>query len=242
MNKTYLNNNLTMVKELLLVEGVLDVDSNYRQVVYLNKNNQNINKIKKHLNDINCFDFYSTNSGRNIIGLSQIMYFIHTGYKAYINGYTVNAREHEIHHLNGNVRDNRPKNLLLLSSYDHHLVTSFQRASIKHLANFGMAVLKSNWLSKYDDITPTPFNNQGKSIRNYKHFLCNVIAKTILQTSLSDWLTKAAKREIPIVEVNKLVEKYNPSKYDSFYCEQLLAETQFTLNNKFRKAEAIVFG
>ena len=230
-----------MIVKLLQINGVTDIDGNNRVVVYLSKKNHSIQKLKLHLNNIKCFDFYSTNSGNNIIGVSQISYYINTGYKAYLNRYTVNANEHEVHHLNGNVRDNCSSNLLLLSSFDHHLVTSFQRASIKQLDNFDMASFKSNWLSKYEDAIPTPFNNQGKSIRNHKHFLCNVIAKTILQTSKSDWLTKAVRRKIPIVEVNKLVQEYNPNKYNRFYSEQLLSEVQKNLENKFRQFETIVY-
>ena len=241
MNKIYLNNNFTMVVKLLQIDGVTDIDRNDRIIIYLNKKHESIEKLKAHLNNINCFNFYSTNSGKNIIGLSQILYYINTGYKAYLNRYTVNANEHEIHHINGDICDNRSNNLILLSSYDHHLVTSFQRASIKQLANFDIASFKSNWLSKYEDAIPTPFNNQGKSIKNHKHSICNVIAKTILQTSKSEWLTKAAKRKIPIVEVNKLVQKYNPNKYDRFYKEQLLSEAQYTLQNRFKKAETILF-
>ncbi len=241
MNKIFLNNNFTMVKKLLHIEGVVDIDSNNRKVIYLSKNNNNIQKLKICLNEINCFNFYSTNSGKNIIGLSQILYFIHTGYKAYLNNYIVNAHDHEIHHLNGDIQNNRPSNLLLLSSFDHHLVTSFQRANIKHLADFNMARLKSNWLSKYDDVISTPFNNQGKSIRNHKHFLCNVIAKTILQTSQSKWLAKATKRKIPIAEVDKLVNKYNPDKYNNLYKDQLLSEANYSLENSLRKAESLIF-
>ena len=230
-----------MIKKLLCNDGVIDIDSNKRKVVYLSKNTNSIKRLKIYLNKINCFNFYSTNSGNNIIGLSQISYFIHTGYKAYLNGYTVSANEHEIHHLNGDVRDNCPTNLLLLCCDDHHLVTSFQRASVKQLTNFNMASLKSNWLSEFNNEIFTPFNNQGKSIRNHKHFLFNVIAKTILQTSQSKWLAKAIKREIPIAEVDKLVEKYNPNKYNSFYREQLLSETQRSLEEEFRKAERLIF-
>ena len=241
MNKIYLNNNFTMVVKLLQIDGVTDIDRNDRIIIQLNKKQESIEKLKTHLNNINCFDFYSTNSGKNIIGLSQILYYLNTGYKAYLNKYTVNANEHEIHHINGNVRDNHSTNLILLSSYDHHLVTSFQRASIKQLVNFDMASFKSNWFSKYEDAIPTPFNNQGKSIRNHKHFLCNVIAKTIIETSNSDWLSKAVSRKIPIVEVNKLVQKYNPNKYGRFYHEQLLSEAQYNLKHRFIEAEATVF-
>ena len=218
------NNNFIMINELLIFDGVTDIDDNKRKIIRLSKKDCYIRLLKFCLNDINCFDFYTTNSGEHIIGVSQIIYYIHTGYKAYLRGYIVNGNEHEIHHLNGNVKDNNPKNLILLSCFDHYLVTSFQKASLKHLTGFNMDLLKSNWLSEFNNLEPTPFNNQGRSIRNHKHFLLNVIAKTILHTAQSEWLTKAADRQIPIIEVEKLVQKYNPNKYDRFYREQLLCE------------------
>lgn len=226
----HINYNLLTIERLLDTPCVISTQSNNRKVIHLDNHiNKSIKKLKELLTDLGCFEFYSTNSGERIIGLSQVIYFVHSGFKAYANGYKVSKNIHEVHHIDGDVTNNSPGNLILLSSLDHHLVTSFQKANIKKLANFNMPNYNMSYLEIDDFQEQTPFNNQGKRIKNHKHFLCNIIAKTIIATSQSKWLTNAIRKNIPIAEVDKLVSQYNPAKYDSFYKDQLLDETHMIL-------------
>lgn len=133
--------------------------------VSLSRNNNRL--IFKYLDKVGCFKFYSTNRGQ-IIGLSQIVAFLHYGWKAYKNGFTAPKDIIEVHHINGCVWDNTPENLVYLSKEDHQVISDLSYTPFH---------------GKVNHVGHTPFNRQGKVNSNKTHFLVNVIQETITRVS-----------------------------------------------------------
>lgn len=171
-------------QRLNLVKRVLPLIMKTRQTkdkrITLFKSN---NKwIFKQLHLLGCFDFYSTNNG-NIIGLSQVIAFLSYGWKAFRNGFTAPKHTIEVHHINGDVTNNNPDNLIYLSKEDHQVVSD-----LSYTPFYG----KVNWVGH------TPFNRQGKTNTNKTHFLINVIQETIEAVTSRRSNTKLS---IPFYEV-----------------------------------------
>jgi hypothetical protein len=77
--------------------------------------------------------------------------------------------------------DNRPRNLALLSTSDHKLVTMHQRGVSRR------RIAKHTFEANSD--SHTLYNRQGKLIRNHAHFIANIIAMTLYYTN--EWIRNA---------------------------------------------------
>lgn len=136
------------------------------------------------LHKVGLFNFYPSNSGK-LLNVSQIVYYLEHGWKALLQGYTAGKQaEVEIHHLNGDVTDDRPSNLVALSTGDHYYVSACQNGTF-NLQDFF-------WQNHKASDKPTPFNNQGRAIKNHPKFLQRIIAATVYNTQR--WLEKIAIR------------------------------------------------
>lgn len=136
------------------------------------------------LHKVGLFSFYPSNSGK-LLNVSQIVYFLEHGWKALQNGFTAGKySEVEIHHLNGDVSDDSPLNLVALSTGDHYYVSACQNGTF-NLQDFF-------WQNYKASDNPTPFNNQGRPIKNHSKFLQRVIASTLFNTQR--FLEKVALR------------------------------------------------
>lgn len=136
------------------------------------------------LHKVGLFSFYPSNSGK-LLNVSQVVYYLNHGWKALDQGYTAGKQaEVEIHHLNGDVTDDSPRNLVALSTGDHYYVSACQNGTF-NLQDFF-------WQNHKASDNPTPFNNQGRSIKNHSKFLQRIIAATIFNTQR--WLEKVALR------------------------------------------------
>lgn len=81
-------------------------------------------------------------------------------------------QELQIHHLDGNSRNNHPSNLVYLTADDHVLVTKFQRKA---------CTFKVKFFNKYKGIK-TSINSKGTKVVNWLKFILGVIAKTVVAT------------------------------------------------------------
>lgn len=153
-----------------------------RWVVTFNKGGLADNLLLRKLHYVGFFLFYTTNNGF-IVNVSQISYFLHIGYRALARGKTAGKDVLEIHHIDGNVENDTPTNLIGLSTGDHHLVSACQNGTFQYDEFF--------WQSHKPSNLETPFNNQGRSIKNRAKFLDQVISQTLKATQR--WLDKIQK-------------------------------------------------
>lgn len=165
-----------------LKEKLNKKEEQQRWVLRLNAQGVAEVKLASLLNEVGLFSFYPSNSGK-LINVSQVVYYLNHGWKALENGYTAGKQaEVEIHHLNGDVTDDAPRNLVALSTGDHYYVSACQNGTF-NLQDFF-------WQNHKASDNPTPFNNQGRAIKNHSKFLQRIIAATIYNTQR--WLEKAA--------------------------------------------------
>jgi hypothetical protein len=155
-----------------------------RWVLTLNSHGTAEIKLESLLSEVGLFSFYPTNSGK-LLNVSQVVYYLEHGWKALEQGYTAGKHsEVEIHHFNGDVTDDGPRNLVALSSGDHYYVSACQNGTF-NLQDFF-------WQNYKASDNPTPFNNQGRAIKNHAKFLARIISSTIFNTQR--WLEKVAMR------------------------------------------------
>lgn len=159
MNRTTIALEVQLLSKVFYLLAKIDVDSSNRRILVKSKNKY----IFKCLTRIKCFDFYCTNNG-NIIGLSQVVAYLSYGWKAYLNGFKAPKSEIEVHHINSDVTDNSPNNLIYLSRQDHAIVSSYTYTPFHGRLTFTGS---------------TPFNRQGAKVSNPTHFLVNVIQETV---------------------------------------------------------------
>lgn len=125
------------------------------------------NRLRELLEQAGFFDFHVTNNG-NIIGEHQVVAFLFRGgHKALQNGFQVKEGEMEVHHFNSCPWDNRPENLQYLAVQDHKLVTEY---------------MDQLYVGQYEDFSATPFNAQGRPIRDSLRFLRHVAEQTLIAT------------------------------------------------------------
>lgn len=128
------------------------------------------------------FDFYCTNSGFGVYLHQIVIFYCKGGWQSYhYLGCTAPMGDQECHHINGNTLDNRPCNLVMLSSYDHQIVTKHQRGVSRN------RIARHTFNPNTD--SHTVFNRQGRLIQNHEHFLANIIAQTLYHTN--QWITGA---------------------------------------------------
>ena len=167
-----------------LKEKLKKKEEQQRWVLRLNGRGTGEVKLESLLEEVGLFSFYPSNSGK-LLNVSQVVYYLEHGWKALEQGYTAGREaEVEIHHLNGDVTDDSPRNLVALSSGDHYYVSACQNG-IFNLQDFF-------WQNHQASDNPTPFNNQGRAIKNHSKFLQRIIAATIFSTQR--WLEKVAMR------------------------------------------------
>jgi hypothetical protein len=119
--------------------------------------------LKAILEQYSFFDFYTTNNG-HMVGEHQIVSFFYWGYNALMNGFKAPKDEINVHHKDSNPSNNNPYNLVYLSTQDHLLVSALANSKI-----LTKDFVKGN----------TPFNRQGRSIKNITAFLVNVARDTM---------------------------------------------------------------
>lgn len=129
-----------------------------------------------HLDSWGFFDFHNTNS-KQLVYYHQVIAFMRAGgYQAFQNGFICRKGEVEIHHLNGDTKDNRPENLQYITCDQHEAITKHQRSVHRYLRHYRKS---SYLLHKVQKI----WNRKGQQIFNLKKFLCNLILKTVLLTA-----------------------------------------------------------
>lgn len=98
----------------------------------------------------------------------------------------------EVHHMDGNTMNNLPSNLVYLSPNDHALCTKYQRRasklSLKMFARIG----------ERNKRLYTPFNKQGKPIRNWAKFIMAIICATVYLST--QWNTKYWNKPLTILK------------------------------------------
>jgi hypothetical protein len=149
----------SIIKHLLV--NPMTTKDGYR-VYSLNKHKL----LKAKLEQYKFFDFHISNHG-HIVSEHQIVAFFHWGYKALMNGFIATKEDINVHHINSNPNDNRPENLIYLSTNDHLLVSMLANSKI-----LTPTITKGH----------TPFNRQGKPIANIYTFLTNIIRDTMRQS------------------------------------------------------------
>jgi hypothetical protein len=121
------------------------------------------------------FDFFCTNNGFGIYLHQLVCFYSKGGWQAWhYLGITAPQGDYDCHHINGNTLDNRPCNLVILSTYDHKIVTAHQRGA-------GHSRVARHTFDP-NNSSPTLFNRQGRLIQNHEHFLANIIALTLYLT------------------------------------------------------------
>lgn len=167
-----------------LKEKLKKKEEQQRWVLRLNGRGTGEVKLESLLEEVGLFSFYPSNFGK-LLNVSQVVYYLEHGWKALEQGYTAGREaEVEIHHLNGDVTDDSPRNLVALSSGDHYYVSACQNGTF-NLQDFF-------WQNHQASDNPTHFNNQGRPIKNHAKFLQRIIAATIFSTQR--WLEKVAMR------------------------------------------------
>lgn len=167
-----------------LKEKLKKKEEQQRWVLRLNGRGTGEVKLESLLDEVGLFSFYPSNFGK-LLNVSQVVYYLEHGWKALEQGYTAGREaEVEIHHLNGDVTDDSPRNLVALSSGDHYYVSACQNGIFNFQDFF--------WQNHQASDNPTHFNNQGRPIKNHAKFLQRIIAATIFSTQR--WLEKVAMR------------------------------------------------
>lgn len=124
-------------------------------------------RLKDLLSRAGFFIFHSTNRG-NLVGEHQIIaYLFRGGAKALRNGFEAREGEIEVHHYNSCPWDNRPENLQYLAVQDHKIITEY---------------MDQHFRSKYEDYSATPFNAQGRPVKDSHRFLREATEKTMDET------------------------------------------------------------
>lgn len=119
------------------------------------------------LDQVGIFDFNESNSG-GILCLHQIVAYIYHGYKAFCNGFTINKKSIQVHHIDSDPTNNAPGNLTYLSCQEHLMVTQ------------ATTITNDNIIVSNCD--PCPFNRNGKPISNFYHRLSYLVSITINRT------------------------------------------------------------
>lgn len=137
-----------------------------------NKQNETL---QSALLETGIFDFYTTNRGF-IIGYSQVVFYIHNGYKAYLNGQTTKHGENDVHHLDANVGNNNPDNLVLIPVWLHKICSKAQ-------TRIGCAQLFKSKELPIDNVHQIPiYNNDGKLITNVISYAAHIVKLTVQKT------------------------------------------------------------
>lgn len=132
------------------------------KILVKSKNKYLFNLLEK----VKYFEFKSTNKG-NITSLHEIIKYLYTGYKAYLNGFTIDKNIH-VHHIDSNTSNNAPGNLVYVSSQEHLLITQACTMDTDHIKVFDGSVC--------------PFNNKGESVSNMYHRLTHLVKITLTRT------------------------------------------------------------
>lgn len=123
----------------------------------------------QHLSNDGYWEWAPTRS-RKFVSLHQIVAFYCLPHPE-VGGSLV-----EVHHINGNTLDNRPSNLMYVSPDDHTIITKYQRRASGLRLKCFTKLCKGNHLY-------TPFNRQGRAIKNWAQFMLATIARTIMATT-----------------------------------------------------------
>ena len=154
---------------------------NNRVKLYLGKNP----RLHKLLVAYGFFSFHSTNKGVVVTRSQVVAFFFKGGHEALKNGYSAQYGRVEVHHLNSLPYDDRPSNLRYVSTTDH---------KVCHDA------LNQIYEGARDSTEPTPFNSDGKQVKNHEAFLANLVEETLRKTS------KACGMKLPRLNVREFLE------------------------------------
>lgn len=187
---------------LLITNLSVENPDDGRLRIFLDTGTKLTKLLKKLLRQIGCFDFYATNSGEKIIGVSQIIYYIYYGHESLRRGWRMAKGVYEIHHIDGDVSNNYPGNLIPLHVNEHRTISQFQRGKLSK--DYDVHI--SSWLSQAacDDIPR--FNRRGRKVKDVKAFLAYWLKET-LSRSLNRWVLPASKRGLYIKEIIDYVEE-----------------------------------
>jgi hypothetical protein len=138
---------------------------------YLKVENQ---ELFKQLESAGMLEFYTSNKGQ-IFQEAQIVCFLAWGVNALKNGYRIDGFKINVHHKDGNVQNSKPSNLVYLSADDHLLVSNYTDTLNKGQTQKAI----DNYAGER-----TPFNRQGKPIRNHHRFLAAIVIQTQAATTI----------------------------------------------------------
>lgn len=133
------------------------------------------------LERLGCFKFYETNSGLHVIGVSQVVLFLDHGWKALRNGFTMKKGEMEVHHIDGDVTNNDPKNLVALDKDGHAYISA-----CSNTPRWGRAVKPF----------ATTFNRQGRPVSDPYRYLVEILAETVKKVA------KARTNSVVIISIH----------------------------------------
>ncbi|TVQ44248.1 MAG: hypothetical protein EA365_10445 [Gloeocapsa sp. DLM2.Bin57] len=219
-------------------ERLAKFNANGRYTIRLDK--PEAASLKADLVKWGCFDFFTGNNGQ-IIGLSQVVYFAHHGFKALRNGFYVYKDSHHIHHLDGNPENNLPQNLTCLSYSDHLTVSKLQRGIVPR-GKFVYSPSDNPLHGTGADLTTeTTFNNQGRLIKNHSAFILRVVAAT-LEDSTRLFAHAASRPNITTYYIREIIiwcRTILSGRLPHWSCSSQLISSFFKPNTRHLKAQLI---
>lgn len=150
--------------------------------------------LKDQLEKDGFFRFHTTNKGKQLVSLHQVIAFYYCGgIEALHYGFTCKWGETEIHHIDGNTFNAHPNNLVYIPTELHQILTNLQCQFIRN----GRTSPVDCKLDREYKI----WNRKGRRIQRVKEWLVNLISKTLSDTA---WFTKA---EISLKQLGKFIVK-----------------------------------
>lgn len=107
-------------KEALAEAEIVALESGYR-ALYRNNRNRELFYL---LTLLGFFDYHRSNRTRRIIYEHQVVHYLTTGWHAYKNGKFMLKDQQEIHHLDHDVTNNNPSNLVVVTPAENKLLAN----------------------------------------------------------------------------------------------------------------------
>lgn len=119
------------------------------------------------------FEYHVTNISKGVVTRAQVVHWISSGWKAYINGSVAEHGKHEINHQNGKCWMDYPSNLIMMPVWLHRLCTKGQR-------RVGAFVSWKSYQSGDQDLAL--WNSRGRRITNTYKYIEYIVASCILKS------------------------------------------------------------